>query len=78
MPKLFRKEIAMRVSESCGLKYAAHKTGVARTTIQSAVERGEIPSEKDMGGVPHVRLADVEAWNAKAGERRRGPKPKKA
>lgn len=54
---------------------AAKRTGVARSTIKSAVERGEIKSFKTGCGLPLVALTDVYRWYGKSNERKRGPKP---
>ena len=56
------------------IAWAAEAEGIARTTLQSAVERGELPVVVTGCGVSLVTLADVRAW-ARV-ERRPGRKPK--
>lgn len=53
---------------------AAVECGVNRTTLLSAVARGDIPTVELGCALPLVKLADVKRWASE--ERKRGPKPK--
>lgn len=64
----------MNPSEYYRIGIAAELTGVKRTTIASAIERGELPAEVLGCTLPVVRLEDVKAWGKV--KRKRGPKPK--
>lgn len=66
----------METSKLYRVAIAAAETGVNRTTLLSAIERGEIPSETTGCGLPLVTLAEVRKWAAHAGKRKRGPKAK--
>mgnify|MGYP001467085321 CR=1 FL=1 len=56
---------------------AARVTGVARSTLQSAVERGEVELILLAGGTRIVRIDDVRAWIAQGADRRPGPNVKR-
>lgn len=60
--------------EYCRIAFAAQEAGVKRTTLLSAVNRGDIEVVEMGCRLPLVRLADVKRWAAE--ERQRGPKPK--
>lgn len=68
----------MLVSESCNVLFAAGRTGVSQERIRKAIAAGEIPSERDLGGILHIRLADVKEWaqrtDARSALRKKGPK----
>ena len=55
------------------LKIAAERCKVKRTTLLSAIDRGEVPTENTGCGLPLVRLADVRKWAKK--DRPVGRKP---
>ena len=55
------------------IAHAADAAGIARTTLLSAVERGEVRIYRTACGLPLVRQEDVSAWALV--ERKRGPKP---
>ncbi len=55
---------------------AAQVAGVNRSTLKSAVERGDLPSYLTACGLPLVVQADVNKWAKQ--ERQRGPKPANA
>lgn len=65
----------MEISEYYRVSVAAEHCDVRRSTLLSAIERGELPAKALGCGLPIVRLADVEVW--KAQPRQPGPKPKK-
>lgn len=52
---------------------AAQAAGINRSTLKSAVERGDLPVYQTACGLPLVVQADVEKWAKQ--ERQRGPKP---
>lgn len=51
-----------RISETMNVSEAARQAGVKRSSLQSAVVKGIVPSWPDAGGVPHVLLKDVEKY----------------
>ena len=53
----------MEVIDSCGLTFAAKTLGIPKSTLRSAVDRGEIPHEKDLAGEVRVSLDAVRAWS---------------
>ena len=63
----------MDVAKLTRIAVAAESAGVNRSTLKSAVERGEVKSYRSACGLPMILMADVMAW-AKA-PRQPGPKP---
>jgi hypothetical protein len=63
-----------KLSEHATVGVAARLTGVKRTTLQSAVGRGEVDLRLLAGGTVVVRIADVEKWRDAAGDRSPGRK----
>lgn len=66
----------MDVAKLYRIAVAARDVGVQRSTLKSAIDRGEVAVFESACGLPMVRLADVVQWAAQ--ERSRGPKPKAA
>jgi hypothetical protein len=58
------------------VKYAAQEVSIPRTTIDSAIERGELDCYYTACGLPLVLIEDVREWKDKFGERGRG-RPRK-
>jgi hypothetical protein len=63
----------MDVSQLSRVAVVAKLLDIKRSTIKSAIERGEIAAHESACGLPMVRLSDVEAWASVT--RKRGPKP---
>ena len=52
----------MRIDKLYRLTCAAAKTGVPVTTIRSAVDRGELPTQVTACGLHLVALSNLERW----------------
>lgn len=52
---------------------ACKKLGIHRTTVNSAIERGEVETHQTACGLPLVTLAELKRWNKR--ERKLGRKP---
>jgi hypothetical protein len=52
----------------------AEAVGLARTTLQSAIDRGDVQSVSLAGGTPIVSIESARAWSAN--RPKRGPKPR--
>lgn len=63
----------MRINQLLRLSVAAKQAGVPRSTLQSAVESGNLRSARTACGLILVDPDDVEAW--KESDRTPGPKP---
>jgi len=50
--------------------------GEPRTTLISAVQRGEITHTHTLGGTPLIELASAKKWAKAKDTRKTGPKPK--
>lgn len=66
--------MSIQLNKLYRLSNAARECGIARSTLESAILRGEIPPHYTACGLPLVKLADVEKFRKAAGTRRTGPK----
>ena len=66
--------MAIDTSKLYRIAIAAQRTGVGRTTLLAAIDRGELTVYETGDGLPLVTLADVRKWAKK--ERRIGRPPK--
>jgi hypothetical protein len=66
------------VADTYTVSGAAKSCGRARSTINTAIERGEIGVERTIDGAPLIAKAELERWLAGHAERqKRGGRPKK-
>jgi excisionase family DNA binding protein len=64
------------ISDLWRLSAIAHATGIPRTTLRAAVERGEIPYWTTACGTALVRQQDVRDWATRGPDRLGWGKPR--
>lgn len=67
----------MKTKELYRIAVACQEVGLARSTVRSAIERGEIKAHQTGCGLPLVSLHDVRLWAARSHERKVGRPPLK-
>jgi|GEM_PF-4303025 len=66
----------MDIEELQQLSTICNKLGIARTTLQSAIDREEVTVYRSKDKYPMAKEEDIVAWNANKDKRRPGPKVK--